>query len=277
MSKSFGLPVHPSARGVTVIVAVISVEPELVATNEAIFPVPLVGSPSARLLLVQLNVVPLTKPEKITALVGLLLHTSWSEGSSTFGVGFTSIVKDCSGPVQPLAVGVTVIMATTGAEPVFNAEKDAMSPLPLVARPIEGWLFVQLNVVPATALLKIIGVVEAPLHIAWSAIGSTTGSELTVKVAVSEIVALTPQSSVITTRYSVWSGSSMLPAFPIVMIVALGIPMEIKSASVGLFLCQSKFAVPAAPVMLASKSTEPPAQITWLRGCFVNEILLGQV
>jgi len=76
MSKACRSPVHPSARGVTVIVAVTSVELVLVDTNAAMLPVPLAGSPIEGVSLAQLNVVPLTKPEKMTALVRLLLHTS---------------------------------------------------------------------------------------------------------------------------------------------------------------------------------------------------------
>src|SRR5262245_37994524 len=128
MSKACGFPVHPLATGVTVIVEVTAADPVLLAINEAIFPAPLEGSPIEGVLLVQSNAVPLTKPEKITALVPLLLHTTWLAGSTTFGVGFTTIVKVCSEPIQPFIEGVTVMVATIGAEPVFTAEKDAMSP-----------------------------------------------------------------------------------------------------------------------------------------------------
>ena len=56
---------HPFAVGVTVIVAVIGEVVALVAVNEGIFPVPLAGRPIAVLLLVQVNVVPLTDPDKL--------------------------------------------------------------------------------------------------------------------------------------------------------------------------------------------------------------------
>jgi len=86
-----------------------------------------------------------------------------------------------------------------------------------------------------------------------------------------------PQLSVITTRYSVWSGSVALPALLIVIVVEFGAPIEIKSASDGRFRCQSKLGVPTAPVILASKPADPPLQMAWLEGCVVNEIVLGQV
>jgi hypothetical protein len=40
--------------------------------------------------------------------------------------------------------GVTVIVAVTTVVPLLVAIKDAISPVPLAARPIEGLLFVQL-------------------------------------------------------------------------------------------------------------------------------------
>ncbi len=53
------------------------------------------------------------------------------------------MVKVIGVPVHPLALGVTVIVATTGVVPVLVATNDGISPEPLAARPIEGSLFVQ--------------------------------------------------------------------------------------------------------------------------------------
>jgi hypothetical protein len=39
-----------------------------------------------------------------------------------------------------------------------------MDPVPLAARPMEGMLFVQVKVVPATGLVKVIAEVAAPLQ-----------------------------------------------------------------------------------------------------------------
>ena len=67
------------------------------------------------------------------------------------GVGLTVIVNDCGVPVQPFAVGVTVIVAVMGDELELLAANAAISPEPLAAKPMPGVLFVQLYVVPATA------------------------------------------------------------------------------------------------------------------------------
>ena len=60
----------------------------------------------------------------------------------------TVIVKVFAGPVQgtpPLVkVGVTVIVAVTGADPVLTAANTAILPDPLAPRPIVELSFVQL-------------------------------------------------------------------------------------------------------------------------------------
>jgi hypothetical protein len=48
-----GVPAQPSNEGVTVMVAVTGAVPELVAVNDAIFPLPLAASPIDGVLLVQ--------------------------------------------------------------------------------------------------------------------------------------------------------------------------------------------------------------------------------
>ena len=63
--------------------------------------------------------------------------------------------------------GVTVIVAVTAVVPALVAVKDAISPLPLAANPILVVLFVQLNVVPLTAPVKVINDVPALLHNVW--------------------------------------------------------------------------------------------------------------
>ena len=64
------------------------------------------------------------------------------------GSGFTVIVNDCGVPVyvMPALVydGVTVIVATTGTEPVLTALNDPILPEPAAANPIDGVSFVQL-------------------------------------------------------------------------------------------------------------------------------------
>jgi len=43
-----------------------------------------------------------------------------------------------NGPGQPLAVGVTLIVALATELPLLDARKDAIFPVPLAARPIKG-------------------------------------------------------------------------------------------------------------------------------------------
>ena len=74
------------------------------------------------------------------------------------------MVNDKGAPVQPLAAGVTVIVAMTGLVEVLVAIKEAILPAPPAARPIEVVLLVQVKVVPATGPVKETTEVEAPLQ-----------------------------------------------------------------------------------------------------------------
>ena len=67
-------------------------------------------------------------------------------------------------PTQPLAVGVTVMVATSVEVVLLVATKEGMLPFPLAATPMEGLLFDQLKVVPATGLLKLMATVLSPLQ-----------------------------------------------------------------------------------------------------------------
>lgn len=85
---------------------------------------------------------------EIVIVVFCPLQTIWLAILSIIGVGFTVIVKLIGIPLQtiPLRVkeGVTVIVPTIGLLPSFSAEKEGMSPLPLLAKPIAAFEFVQL-------------------------------------------------------------------------------------------------------------------------------------
>ena len=76
---------------------------------------------------------------KVTV-VGEPLQTNWSAGWLTCPVGFTVMVKVVEGPLQlPPAlvkVGVTTMVATTGADPVLTAVNEAMLPVPEAAKPM---------------------------------------------------------------------------------------------------------------------------------------------
>lgn len=67
-------------------------------------------------------------------------------------------------PMQPFAVGVTVMVAISGAVPEFVAAKVGVFPVPVEAKPIDGVLFVHAKVVPATGLLKVTADAVAPLQ-----------------------------------------------------------------------------------------------------------------
>ena len=137
---------------------------KLVAVNDGILPLPLDTSPIEVLLFVQLKPVPLTEPEKFTGLVVAALHKVWLAGCTTFGVGFTVIVKFCGTPEHPLINGITLMVAVTGAAVKLIAVNEGIFPAPFAARPIEVLLFVQLKPVPLTAPLKLTALVAAPLH-----------------------------------------------------------------------------------------------------------------
>ena len=82
----------------------------------------------------------------------------------TVVVGYTVMLKLSGVPTQPLAVGVTVMVATSVEVVLLVATKEAMLPFPLAARPMEGLLFDQLKVVPTTGLLRLMAAVLSPLQ-----------------------------------------------------------------------------------------------------------------
>jgi hypothetical protein len=51
--------------------------------------------------------------------------------------------KVCTGPLQPLAEGVTVILPTAGVVPLLVAGKDPMVPEPEPASPMDVFVFTQ--------------------------------------------------------------------------------------------------------------------------------------
>jgi hypothetical protein len=67
--KDRGVPAHPFAVGVTVIVATTLVVPALVAVKEGTFPVPLAARPMEMVELTHAKVVPATGPEMAIAAV----------------------------------------------------------------------------------------------------------------------------------------------------------------------------------------------------------------
>ena len=79
-------------------------------------------------------------------------------------------------------VGVTVMVAVTGADPRLTAVKAAIFPEPLAAKPMLVVLFVQVYTVPVTGPVMVTAAVVAPLHKTWFTIGVTAGVGFTVMV-----------------------------------------------------------------------------------------------
>ena len=64
----------------------------------------------------------------------------------------------------------------------MTAVKLGILPVPAAARPMPGWLLVQLNTVPATVPVKVTAVVADPLQRTWLATAFTVGVGFTVIV-----------------------------------------------------------------------------------------------
>ena len=109
-------------------------------------------------------------------------QTTISTGLSATGVGFTVMVKLMGVPVQPLAAGVTEIVAMTGAVPLFTAVKAGMGPVPVDARPIDDRELVQVKDVPLTGPAKANSEIASLLHQFWFATLFTVGIGWMVRV-----------------------------------------------------------------------------------------------
>ena len=84
------------------------------------------------------------------------------------------------------------MVAVTGAVERFTAAKEAISPVPLAGRLMEGKAFVQWKMVPGTAPENVTGTVVLPLQTAWPETGFTSGIGLTITVFVVVVVAVQP-------------------------------------------------------------------------------------
>ena len=102
----------------------------------------------------------------------------------TVGVGFTTILNVVELPAHVLDIGVTVMSATTGTAVALVAVNAGIFPVAVAASPIEVVLFVQLNVVPATAPVKFTAVIWVLLQTTWSVTPFTVGVGLTVTTSV---------------------------------------------------------------------------------------------
>jgi len=126
-----GVPVQLFAVGSTEIVEVIATVPALVTIKDGISPVPLDAIPIAVLEFVHAKVVPVVRLVKVIAGIVSPLHEVILAMLATEGIGFTVILYVDAVPGQPLAEGVTVIVAVIGSVPVLVAVKAAIFPVPL--------------------------------------------------------------------------------------------------------------------------------------------------
>ena len=138
------VPVQLLAFGTIVIVAGIRLVVGFNALKAGIFPVPLAAKPIEGVLFVQSKVVPATLLVKGTTLHNWLLHNKMSATGSVVGTGLTVMVNVLDKPSQELAVGVTVIVAIIGENPVFKALKEGKFPVPEAVIPMLVKSLVQL-------------------------------------------------------------------------------------------------------------------------------------
>ena len=123
---------------------------------------------------------------KFTAVVDVLLHTTWLDTAFIIAFGLTNTVAVIGVPGQPLAVGVMVNVTVTGAFVVF-VNAPLILPMPLAAIPVTATVLslVQLNVVPLTLPLSImVVIVPAEQMVCEDGVATTFGVGLTNTVAV---------------------------------------------------------------------------------------------
>lgn len=151
-----------------------------------ILPVPLAGIPVtlAVLFLVQLYTVPATLPVRAIVVIGVPEQIVCDAGVATaLGIGFTVMVAVTGVPLHPLADGVMVKTTTCGTFVVLVSDPEIV-PVPDAAIPVTFTLLslVQLNTVPATGPVRVIGAMAEPEQMVCGASGSQPGIPLTVSV-----------------------------------------------------------------------------------------------
>lgn len=157
-------PVHPLNVGVTLTTPLIDADPELVAVKEGVFAVPFAPRPIAVFEFVHANVAPDGVLAKLIAATAVPPHAVTFVTAFTVGPGLTVMVYEEGVPEQPPIVGVTVITALTGEAPVFIALNEGTFPVPLAARPMVVFEFVQAYVAPTGVLVNADAGTLFPLH-----------------------------------------------------------------------------------------------------------------
>ena len=127
----------------TDIFAIIGALVLLIAVNDLISPNPFVINPIEGSLFVQLYKSAPVEPVNIISFELLPLHSIWLEGLTILGVGLTVIEKLTGKPLQPLEIGVSVIIAVCVFIVLLTAVNAIIFPAPLEDKPMEGKLLVQ--------------------------------------------------------------------------------------------------------------------------------------
>jgi len=195
--KVVGVPEHPPTRGVTVMVAVTSALLLLLAIKAGIEPEPEVPKP---ILAddVQSNDAP--AEELVKLMEGADVSSQYERfeiGLTVALVGLTVTLNDCAGPGHPLRLGVTVTVEVTEEVPGLVAVKAGIEPEPEFPNPTLAEL-VQVKVVPAVGLLKLIAELAVPLQTLTfpKALTVATGRMVTSKLEASPTQPLTDGTTV---------------------------------------------------------------------------------
>lgn len=98
------------------------------------------------------------------------------------GLGDTVMVYEEGMPVQLFTIGVTVIVAVAGDDPLFVAVKAGTFPEPRAGRPMDVFVFVQVNVPPGGLFAKLVIATPPLLQMVIFAGTVTVGEGLTVMV-----------------------------------------------------------------------------------------------
>ena len=88
--------------------------------------------------------------------IGVLLHTVMLAGTVTVGLGFTVMVYDADGPVHPVCIGVTVMVAVIGALVLLIAVNAFISFVPFPGIPIVVLEFIHVYDEPGYVLVKFV-------------------------------------------------------------------------------------------------------------------------
>ena len=234
-------------------------------------PVPTNVPPQLALYHLQLAPVPKAPPTTVKVVeVGPQLATTLLVAPvGATELPLTVIVTVVATPIQPAAVfGVTVIVAVTAVGVMLIAVKLGMLPVPLDAKPILGVLLVQLNVVPATVLVKFIAAVDDPVHSVWFGTTPTVAVGFTVMV---NVLATPAQPVLVTTGVTVIV--AVTGALVVLTAVNTGIlPVPVAAKPIlGVVLVQLKV-VPATVPVKVTADVAPPLHTTWLTGWFTDGV-----